>query len=120
MNPIINMKKQWLLMAMLGACALPAVAGGNVQNGKALTEKYNCANCHGKDFNTPIDPNTPKLAGQHADYVLHALKGYKRGDAPGGRSNPIMGSQVKDLNNKAMEDIASYIHSLPGSLVLQK
>ena len=49
------MKK--LLIAL--ACATvsySAVAGGNIDAGKALTEKYSCFACHGKDFNSPIDP----------------------------------------------------------------
>lgn len=115
-----HIKKQWLLIALLGGCALQAVAAGNVQNGKALVEKYNCANCHGKDYNSPTDSNTPKLAGQHKDYLVHALIAYKRGDGPNGRVNPIMGAQVKDLSNKAINDIAAYIHSLPGTLVLKR
>ena len=39
--------------------------------------KGNCASCHGANFNTPIDPSYPKLAGQHADYLYVALKAYQ-------------------------------------------
>ncbi len=31
-----------------------------------LLKKGNCASCHGENFNKPIDPSYPKLAGQHA------------------------------------------------------
>src|SRR5687768_1238301 len=88
--------------------ALDAVAGGNIQAGKAVVEKYNCASCHGKDFNTPIDPSYPKLAGQHRDYLEHALIAYQRGDGANGRSNAIMAGQVKQLSKQEIHDIAAY------------
>ena len=56
-----------------------ALASGNAANGAELAKKYNCASCHGADYKTPIDPSYPKLAGQHADYLVHALTAYKRG-----------------------------------------
>jgi len=109
--------KKLITALFCSAVSFSALAGGNIDNGKALTEKYSCAACHGKDFNSPIDPSYPKLAGQHRDYLVHALTTYKRGDAPNGRSNAIMTGQVKPLTNKDIEDIAAYLHSLPGSMV---
>ena len=95
-----------------------AHAGGDVESGKALTAKYNCAACHGANFNSPVDPSYPKLAGQHADYLEHALVSYKRGaDGMNGRGNAIMGGMAKPLSHRDMSDIAAYLHSLPGSLV---
>jgi cytochrome c553 len=43
----------------------------------ALLTKGACASCHGTDYNKPIDPAYPKIAGQHADYLYVALKAYK-------------------------------------------
>lgn len=98
-----------------------ALAAGDIEAGKAVAEKYNCASCHGKDYNTPIDPSYPKLAGQHQDYLEHALIAYKRGTGgANGRGNAIMGAQVKPLSNQDIRNIAAYLHSLPGSLVLRK
>jgi cytochrome c553 len=112
--------KKLIIALFCSAVSFSALAGGNVENGKALAEKYSCAACHGKDYNSPIDPSYPKLAGQHKDYLVHALTAYKRGDAPNGRSNAIMTGQVKPLTNKDIQDIAAYLHSLPGSLVLKR
>lgn len=110
------MKK--LLLAMLCCtAAATASAAGNVTAGKALADKYACATCHGKDYNSPIDPSYPKLAGQHRDYLEHALKAYKRGDGANGRNNAIMTGQVKPLSNQDIQDLAAYFHSLPGTLV---
>ncbi|GGC59367.1 c-type cytochrome [Undibacterium terreum] len=115
------MKKNILLAALLSATSLMAFAGGDIEAGKTAAAKFNCASCHGADFKTPIDPSYPKLAGQNQDYLAHALKAYQRGsDGPNGRGNAIMGAQAKALNDKDIENIAAYFHSLPGTLVLKK
>jgi cytochrome c553 len=118
----MKMKKILASVAVFSAAISgAAMAAGKVEAGKALVEKYNCAACHGADYNTPIDPSYPKLAGQHADYLEHALVSYKRGaDGANGRGNAIMGAQVKPLSRDDMQNIAAYLHSLPGSLVLRK
>ena len=118
------MNKLTLKLTAALSCALwssAALAGGNVAAGKALTEKYSCFACHGKDFNSPIDPSYPKLAGQHLDYLEHALIEYQRGaSGANGRGNAIMGAQAKPLSRQDIKDLAAYLHSLPGSLVLRK
>jgi cytochrome c553 len=103
------------------AVSFSASAKDRIEAGKAAADKYNCFACHGKDYNTAIDPSYPKLAGQHADYLEHALIGYQRGgEGTNGRANPIMGAQVKPLSRDDIKNIAAYLHSLPGSLVLRK
>lgn len=96
-----------------------AFAGGDIENGKVLaTKKYACASCHGADFNSPIDPSYPRLAGQHPDYLEHALTAYKESTNPSiGRKNPIMVSQAAALSPQEIHDIAAYIGSLSGTLV---
>lgn len=107
-------------MLVASALSFDAAAAGNIGAGKAAAEKFNCAACHGKDFSSPIDPSYPKLAGQHQDYLAHALTAYQRGDSPNGRDNAIMAAQVKPLSRQDILDIAAYLHSLPGSLVLKR
>lgn len=117
------MNKTLMFSALLAAlCVAPLAArAADVANGRALVEKYNCASCHGKDYNSPIDPGYPKLAGQHADYLKHALTAYRRGDSGmNGRNNAIMSAQAKPLTDGDINDIAAYLHSLPGSLVVRK
>lgn len=111
------------LMSMLaaGAFSLTACAtAADVARGEALAKKYNCASCHGADFNKPIDPSYPKLGGQHADYLTHALRAYKRGAGANGRVNAIMALQVQPLSNQDMADIGAYLASLPSQLVVKK
>jgi cytochrome c553 len=108
-------------LAISASISFSAYAGGSVEAGKAAVAKFGCGACHGMDFKSPIDPSYPKLAGQHADYIEHALTAYQRGgDGPNGRSNAIMGGQAKALSDQDKKDIAAYIHSLPGPLVVRK
>lgn len=82
-----------------------------------LLTKGNCAACHGADMNTPVDASYPKLAGQHADYLLVALKAYQTtNNSVIGRSNAIMAGQVKQFTHKELKLLANYIASLPGNL----
>ena len=105
----------------LSSLSLSAHAAGDINAGKAAAEKYNCASCHGKDYNTPIDPSYPKLAGQHRDYLEHSLVAYQRGaDGANGRGNAIMAAQAKPLSRQDIDNIAAYLNSLPGSLVLRR
>lgn len=83
----------------------------------ALLTKGACASCHGADYNKPIDPSYPKIAGQHADYLYVALKAYKtEGNPAVGRSNGIMVGQVKNFTLAELKAMARHIGSLPGDL----
>ena len=62
-----------------------------------------CAQCHGADGNSAA-ADFPRLAGQHPDYLVQALKEYKSG----ARKNPIMQPQVANLTVRDMEDIAAF------------
>jgi cytochrome c553 len=113
-----------IITAIAGAAALAlsmnAMAGGDIEAGKAVVAKYACNSCHGADMQTPIDPSYPKLAGQLPDYISHALVSYRRGDVgtnANGRVQAIMGPMAKQLSDKEISDVAAYIGSLPGSLV---
>ncbi len=61
------------------------------------------------------------LAHSDADYIEHALVAYQRGGSgANGRGNAIMGGMAKPLSKKEISDIAAYLASLPGSLVVRK
>jgi len=62
-----------------------------------------CVTCHGKDGVT-IAPMYPSLAGQHEDYIVRALREYKKG----GRKNPIMTGFVQNLSDDDIEALARY------------
>lgn len=113
--------KKLIIALACGAFSLSAAAGGDPARGAEVAKKYNCASCHGADYKTPIDPTYPKLAGQHADYLAHALSAYKRGDkVMNGRNNAIMAGMAQPLSDQDMADVAAYLHGLPGPLVVRK
>ena len=91
-------------------------ASDTVQALIARDKDNNCTKCHGANFNTPNDGTVPKLAGQHADYLLVALKSYKTQHPITGRSNAIMAGQAKNFSPAEMKQLAGYISSLPGEL----
>jgi cytochrome c553 len=117
------MKFALITVALLSSIGLVNIANAaNVDKGQALVEKGNCASCHGAGLNAPIMPAYPKLAGQHPDYIYYALKAYKVGNsnAQYGRNNAVMGSQVQAFSDADLHDIAAYVASLPGNLVIKK
>ena len=82
-----------------------------------LINKGGCVACHGADFNKPIDPSYPKVAGQHADYLFVALKAYKaEGHATWGRANGIMGGIAKQFSTSELKELANYVSTMPGDL----
>lgn len=105
------MKKWLILMAgpltMLASGAV--FAAGDVAAGKEKSAP--CAACHGADGNSP-NPDFPRLAGQHADYIVKALEDYKNGL----RKNPIMSGFAANLSKQDREDLAAYFSSQKGTL----
>jgi cytochrome c553 len=99
------------------AAAAPAAAAQVSGKAGELVAKGACASCHGDNFNKPIDPSYPKIAGQHADYLFVALKSYKtEGRSTWGRSNGVMAGIAKQFTNGELKELAKYVHSLPGEL----
>lgn len=83
----------------------------------ALLAKGGCTSCHGADFNKPIDPSYPKIAGQNADYLYAALRAYQsEGKNLVGRKQPIMNGMVKQFTAAELKVMANYIGGLPGEL----
>ena len=96
---------------------LPAKAADGSAKVAELVKKGACVSCHGENFSKPIDSSYPKLAGQHADYLVVALKAYKtENNAKVGRANAIMGGVAKQFSNAELKELASYISGLPGEL----
>lgn len=101
-----------------GASALKSVSAREPSaEVAALLTKGACASCHGADYNQPIAPNYPKIAGQHADFLYVSLKAYQTENNPQvGRNNAIMGGVAKQFTLAELKLLAAYIGSLPGSL----
>lgn len=104
------MTRTVLACCLMLAAATPALAGDPAAGQK---KSQACIACHGPDGNSPA-PDFPKIAGQHYDYLLKALKDYKTG----ARKNPIMTPLVANLTQRDIEDLAAYFSSQKG-LVLK-
>ena len=89
------------LLAAAPALAADADAGKQ----KSAT----CAACHGPDGNSTA-PDFPRLAGQHYDYLVHAISGYKSG----ARKSPVMAPMVEKLTKRDIEDLAAYFSQQKG------
>jgi cytochrome c553 len=113
------MIKSALILALLSA-SVGIVHAADIAKGKELVEKNNCAACHGAGLKAPVAAAYPKIAGQDQDYLYYALKSYTVNNANVGRNNAIMQSQMKPYSDKDLRDMAAYIASLPGDLVVKK
>ena len=69
-----------------------------------------CVACHGADGAKTVAPDYPILAGQPADYIVHALKDYKSGK----RKNPIMAGIISGVDPKDFEAIAEFFSKQQG------
>jgi cytochrome c553 len=93
------------------AAGRPAAGEARAQvKGKATGQS--CIDCHGADGNAPIDPTYPKLGGQYADYLAHALQAYRSGD----REHALMTPQASGISDQEIADLAAYFASRPTQL----
>ena len=99
------------------AAATPAVAEAAVPAAPAAPFKPDlargetlygqvCASCHAADGNSNV-PTQPKLAQQHANYLVKQLEEFKAGK----RKNAIMQGFASTLSEVDMKNIAYWLHS---------
>lgn len=74
---------------------------GDPARGQELSQA--CAACHGSDGNS-VNPEWPKLAGQHESYIHKQLMNYKSGR----RENALMVGQVANLDDQDMRDLGAF------------
>ncbi len=84
--------------------AVTTHAAGNAEAG--MVKGQTCLGCHGvKNYNNVYPTyHVPKLAGQHAGYLIAAMKAYKSGT----RTHGTMLANTADLSDQDMADIAAY------------
>ncbi len=106
------MNKTILLAGILASAGFTqsVLAGGDATAGKTIAEQK-CQACHGADGNSS-DAQYPKLAGQHADYIIRALTDYKSG----ARKNPIMSGFAAGLSKQDRKDVAAWFSQQKASL----
>jgi cytochrome c553 len=89
------------------ADAAKATPKGDAARGQTIVSTV-CVACHGPDGNSPLAVN-PKLAGQHADYLVKQMKNFKSVDGKQPeRTNPIMNGMIAAYDEGQMRDLAAY------------
>lgn len=74
-----------------------------------------CVTCHGVNGEGVV-PQPPVLAGQHADYIVHALNQYRNGE----RSGNVMLAFAANLSDADIQLIANYYASQDGLETLEQ
>jgi cytochrome c553 len=109
------MKRSMILIAMLAMLlAGQSALAGNPNRGEELAAAV-CASCHGMDGNLVLADDYPRLGGQHADYLVFALKAYRSGD----RDNAIMAPFARDLSDRDIRDLAAWFSRQEGLVDLR-
>ena len=104
--------KNWLVLTLgilVSVAMLPAQAAGDPEAGK--TKAASCAACHGADGNS-VNPEWPKLAGQHEGYLVKQLTYFKHGE----RDNDTMKGMSAGLSERDREDLAAFYASQKASI----
>ena len=85
---------------------------GDPELGAAIAARA-CVACHTPEGTSPI-PATPRLAGQHASYLIKQIRDYREGR----RSSEIMVSLLADLSDEDIAHVSAYFATkepLPGA-----
>lgn len=82
-------------------------AGGD--SGAILEAAATCSACHGQN-GIGLSPAWPTLAGQHRDYLQHALTQYRDGT----RTDPTMSPMAATLSDADVVLLAKYFSTLSG------
>lgn len=94
---------RFLASILVVALALPLAACGGPNTKLGQQKAAVCQGCHGADGNS-TDPQFPRLAGQHEDYLVRALTDYKSG----ARRNAIMSGFASSLSDADIANLAAY------------
>ena len=108
----------WKLVAYAGVGAALAAYFGSYENetiaaggddAPAFDKTATCIACHGNN-GIGVQPTWPTLAGQHEEYIEHALNQYRDGS----RTDPLMSPMAAPLTDQDIKLLAEYFSSLDG------
>lgn len=94
--------------AYLASIGGETVAAGGTQ-GASFDKAAACTACHGQN-GISVNAAWPTLAGQHEDYLVHALQQYRDGT----RTDPVMGAQAALVAEEDVARLARYFSRLEG------
>ncbi len=103
------MKQKTMINLLLASSMLFAFSSiaqaGDAAAGKEINSM--CIGCHGIDgYRTafPTAYHVPKIGGQHAEYLVKSLEGYRDGT----RNHPSMTALAKTLTEQQIKDLAAF------------
>lgn len=95
------------------AAFLASMGTGSVDAGGSKAPPFDkaatCQACHGAN-GISVSPTWPTLAGQHEEYLVHALHQYRDGV----RKDPVMMPLAAQLSDQDIDALAKYYSSLKG------
>jgi cytochrome c553 len=103
----MNKIQSTLTVTLLSFIPAIAFAAGNAAAGKSKSAV--CHACHGPTGQA-VQPIYPNLGGQHQDYLIMTLQGYRDGS----RQNAIMNGFAANLSDTDIEDITAWYASQQG------
>jgi cytochrome c553 len=100
-------RSAWLALSLtIAALAAPGLASA-ADVGRGAKLAYTCHGCHGIPNYRNAYPvySVPKLGGQHAAYMVAALKEYASQDRP----HPTMHAQAVTMSDQDRQDLTAYL-----------
>jgi cytochrome c553 len=91
-----------ILLSLVAALPALAQTKGDPELGAAIAARV-CVACHAIDQPSPV-PNTPRLAGLHATYLVKQMKDYREGR----RTNVVMQGLAAGLTEEEITHLAAY------------
>lgn len=109
-----KMNKTQSKLAVVLLSLIPAIAfsAGNAAAGKSKSAV--CHACHGPTGQA-VQPIYPNLGGQHQDYLIMTLRGFRDGS----RQNAIMSGFAANLSDTDIKDISAWYASQQGLTEIQ-
>lgn len=103
--------KACAILMLIAAAGSSAAYAADIENGKQLSQT--CLGCHGAPGLRNPGPvyAIPMVGGQHAEYIVSALKAYKAKT----RSHGTMQAQAANLSESDMADIAAFFGAMQGN-----
>ena len=103
----MNRIQSTIAATLLSLIPAMAFSAGNAAEGK--NKSTVCHACHGATGKS-IQPIYPNLGGQHQDYLIKTLQGFRDGT----RQNAIMNPFAANLSDADIEDITAWYASQQG------
>jgi cytochrome c553 len=102
------MRQKLLALSITLTLSTPVIVHAKTNTEAGKQQAAACAGCHGETGNSAV-PTFPKLAGQHAPYLIKTLQELKKGT----RKAPMMAPLAASLSDESMAELAAFYAAQP-------